>query len=85
MFTVIRILISGLFIGILARFFYPGPVPMNWLESIALGVAGSFLGGAIAYLVDREGSREPLHRAGCLMSIIGGCILIFIVRQFFQN
>jgi uncharacterized membrane protein YeaQ/YmgE (transglycosylase-associated protein family) len=80
MFTVIRILISGFFVGALARWFYPGRVPMDFLPSIALGVGGAFVGGLIAYALDREGSRDPFHRAGCLMSVIGGCILIFVVR-----
>ncbi len=82
MFTILRIIVSGFIIGGLARFFYPGAVPMDLLPSIGIGIGGSFLGGLIAYATDKEGSREPFHRSGCLLSIIGACILIFIVRHF---
>lgn len=75
MFNIIGAIISGLFIGVLARFFYPGAVEMGWLATIALGIGGSLLAG----LVTSRGSRE-FSRAGCLASIIGAIVLIFVGR-----
>ncbi len=75
MFNIIGAIISGLVIGVLARFFYPGAVEMGWLATILLGIGGSLLAG----LVTSRGNRE-FSRAGCLASIVGAVVLIFVGR-----
>ena len=75
MFNIIGAIISGFIIGVLARWFYWGPVPMSWPATILLGIAGSLLAG----LVTTRGSSE-FQRAGCLASILGAIALIFIGR-----
>ncbi|MDG2002078.1 MAG: GlsB/YeaQ/YmgE family stress response membrane protein [Novosphingobium sp.] len=76
MLNIIGAIFSGLIIGILARFFYFGEVPMSLISTILLGIGGSLLAG----LVTSRGSKE-FHRAGCLASILGAVVLIFIGRQ----
>jgi uncharacterized membrane protein YeaQ/YmgE (transglycosylase-associated protein family) len=76
MLNVIGAIVSGLVIGVLARFFYPGVVDMGWILTIALGIGGSLLAG----LVTSRGDPE-FNRAGCLASIVGAIVLIFIGRQ----
>ena len=76
---IIRILIVGLIVGVLARFFYPGPVHMGWIASIVLGVAGSFVAG-LAGKALHPSSTEPMHPAGFVYSIIGAMVLIFLAR-----
>jgi len=76
MLNIIGAIISGLVVGALARFFYPGGVEMGWVMTILLGVGGSLLAG----LVTSRG-RSEFHRAGCLASIIGAMVLIFIGRH----
>ena len=75
MINIIGAILSGLFIGILARFFYPGAVQMGWIATILLGIGGSLLAG----LVTTRGQAD-FNRAGCLASIIGGSALIFVGR-----
>jgi len=75
MFNVIGAIFSGLFIGALARFFYPGAVEMGWIATIALGIGGSLVAG----LVTSRG-RQDFSRAGCLASILGAMALILIGR-----
>lgn len=75
MLNIIGAIVSGLVIGVLARFFYPGEVPMGWLSTILLGVGGSLLAGWVA----SRGSSD-FSRAGCLASVIGGIVLIFLGR-----
>lgn len=77
MFNVIGAIISGLFVGALARWFYPGTVPMGWGMTILLGVGGSLLAGLIA----NRGVGEGFNRAGCLASVLGGMALIFAGRM----
>ena len=45
MLNIVGAIVSGLFVGALARFFYPGAVEMGWLWTIGLGIAGSLLAG----------------------------------------
>lgn len=76
MLNIIGAIVGGLIVGILARFFYPGAVEMGWIATIALGIAGSLLAG----LVTTRG-RAEFQRAGCLASIIGAIVLIFVGRM----
>lgn len=79
MLNVIGAIISGLIVGGLARWFYPGDVDMGWAETILLGIGGSLLAG----LVTSRGRRE-FSRAGCLASILGAMALILIGRSLLQ-
>lgn len=76
MFNIIGAIISGLVVGALARWFYPGAVEMGWLATIGLGIAGSLLAG----LITTRG-RAGFQRSGCLASIVGAVVLIFLGRM----
>ena len=78
MFNLIGAIIGGLIVGILARYFYPGAVPMGLGLTILLGVGGSLLAGLVA---GRGRYGEGVNRAGCLASILGAMVLIFIGRH----
>ncbi|MFM5885780.1 MAG: GlsB/YeaQ/YmgE family stress response membrane protein [Novosphingobium sp.] len=79
MFNIIGAIFSGLIIGALARYFYPGAVAMGWGMTILLGIAGSLLAGLVT---TRGKTGDGFHRAGCLASIVGAMLLIFIGRHF---
>ncbi|MDE2561526.1 MAG: GlsB/YeaQ/YmgE family stress response membrane protein [Sphingomonadales bacterium] len=77
MINIVSIVLSGLVIGILARFFYPGAVHMGWVLTIGLGIAGSLLAG----LVTARGKLgQGFHMAGWIASIVGAMVLIFAAR-----
>ena len=69
----------GLIVGILARFIYPGPVPMGLIMSAALGVVGSFLAGFVGSMLDKEPGTQ-LKPAGFIWSLVGALAVIFISR-----
>ena len=75
MINILAAIISGLLIGALARFFYPGEVPMTWAATILLGICGSLLSGFIT-----SRGRTTFHRAGCLASTLGAMAIILLVR-----
>ena len=75
MLNLIGALFSGLIIGALARYFYPGAVDMGLGMTMLLGIGGSLLAGFATTL-----GSEGFNRAGCLASIVGAVVLIFIGR-----
>lgn len=79
MLNIVSALFSGLFIGVLARWFYPGAVQMGWLMTILLGIGGSLLVGL--FTASRTGGIGGAYsRPGCLASVLGAMTLIFIGR-----
>ena len=69
----------GLVVGLLARFFYPGPVELGLIMSMVLGIAGSFLAGIVGSMVNKSADGR-LHPAGFVWSIAGAMLLIFLAR-----
>lgn len=76
---VISYIVVGLIVGVLSRFFYPGPVPLGMIGTILLGIGGSFVGGFLGRMVG-GGDSGPLQPAGLVGSVIGGIVLIFVTR-----
>ena len=80
MMGIIRMIVVGLIVGWLARWFYPGPVHAGWIVTILLGIAGSFVAGFAVQMLSPAQRDKPFHPAGLIASIIGGMVLIFIAR-----
>ena len=74
--------VVGLFVGILARFFYPGAVHISWLWSIVLGIGGSYLAGFIGAALHGKAGSGEFPKAGFVYSVLGAMLLIFIFRHF---
>jgi len=81
MFNLIGAAIGGLIVGALARFFYPGPVAMGLIMTMLLGVGGSLLASLVVRMRDPAGYDAGLSRAGCLASVLGAMVLIFLGRH----
>jgi len=80
MLGIIRMIVIGLIVGVLARWFYPGRVDAGWIVTILLGIAGSFVAGFAMQLLSPAQRDKPFHPAGLLASIVGGMVLIFVAR-----
>jgi uncharacterized membrane protein YeaQ/YmgE (transglycosylase-associated protein family) len=75
---IVFLAIWGLVVGALARLALPGPDPMSIWLTIALGLAGSFLGGLITGLL--------WHRAaGFVFSVLASTLLLYLHRRFVQH
>lgn len=77
---IVVMIIVGLVVGVLARFFYPGAVHMGLVATALLGIAGSFLAGFAGRAMQPSTRDQPFHPAGFLYSLIGAIVLIFIAR-----
>lgn len=78
---IVVMIVVGLIVGILARFFYPGAVHMGLIASALLGIAGSFLAGLAGRALHPSTRDQPFHPAGFIYSIIGAIVLIFVGRM----
>jgi uncharacterized membrane protein YeaQ/YmgE (transglycosylase-associated protein family) len=75
---IVGLILWGFVVGGLARLALPGPDPMPWYATIALGLAGTFLGGIIARLL--------LGTAGgFLFALIGAVLLLALYRKYVQK
>ena len=80
---IVMLLIVGLIAGAIARLLVPGRDPMGVLQTMGLGIVGSFVGGFLENLVFLHSmSLFALHPAGILGSIIGSIIVLLISRVF---
>jgi uncharacterized membrane protein YeaQ/YmgE (transglycosylase-associated protein family) len=65
-------------VGALARLALPGPDPMPWYGTVALGIGGSALGGIIARILFGT-------VGGFIFAFIGAVILLYLYRRFVQH
>lgn len=78
---IIYLFVVGIVAGYLARLLVPGPDPMGFWQTVALGVVGSFVGGFIGYLIfDEDLDQGALQAAGIIGSIIGAVIALLVWR-----
>ena len=67
--------ISGLIVGGLARLALPGPDPMSIGMTILVGIAGSFIGGLITWLLFGRGG------AGIVVSVACATAIVYLMRR----
>jgi uncharacterized membrane protein YeaQ/YmgE (transglycosylase-associated protein family) len=78
---IIVLLIVGFVVGAIARLLMPGRDPLGILGTIALGIAGSFVGGFLQNLLEyRSLSVHSLRPVGLIGSIIGAWVLLLLLR-----
>ena len=75
---IILLLVGGFIVGGLARLAVPGPDPMPVWATIALGIAGSMVGGIIARLLFNTWG-------GFLFAFLGAVLLLILYRKFVQH
>jgi len=79
--AIIGTIIVGFIIGVLARFFYPGAVPMGFWLTVALGIGGSLVGGVVSSLIFKSPDGK-FHPAGWFLSLIGALVLLWVYINF---
>lgn len=72
MFTILLMIFVGFFVGLIAKMLHPGQDPVGCLPTIGIGVGGSFVGGAINWVLGM--GSHPFQTSGILMSILGGIL-----------
>ena len=77
-FIVVFILLAlqGLIIGAFARLALPGKDPLTLFQTMAVGLAGSFIAGIVVYLI--SGQRTG---AGFLGALVCSVLIVYLIRR----
>lgn len=78
MFSLLIWSIYGIFVGAIAKSIVPGEENFGFFKTIALGIAGSYIGGAVLYLM---GSYESLEPAGLFMGTAGATLALVLYNK----
>ena len=76
----IGFIVAGLIIGALARLLMPGKQKIGLLWTLALGLAGSVIGGTIANLID-TGDIFELNFIGFVAAVIASIGLLAVAER----
>jgi uncharacterized membrane protein YeaQ/YmgE (transglycosylase-associated protein family) len=82
--AILSLLVSGLIIGLLARFAVPGKDPLKLWQTILLGIAGSLLGGFLAALlgvIDGDDTISGGEAGASFVFALGGAIVLLILYR----
>ena len=78
---IIYLFVIGIVAGYLARLLVPGRDPLGFWGTVLLGIAGSFVGGFLGYLIFNEDlDQGALQPSGIIGSVIGAIIALLIWR-----
>ena len=78
---ILVLFVFGILFGALARLLVPGPDPMGCMGTWALGIAGSFVGGFLGYvLFGTDIDDGPIQFGGIVGSIVGAVLVLLVVR-----
>lgn len=76
----IGFLVAGLIIGLLARLLLPGRQRIGLLWTLALGVAGSVVGGTIANALN-TGDIWELNFLGFVAAVVSSMVLLTVADR----
>jgi uncharacterized membrane protein YeaQ/YmgE (transglycosylase-associated protein family) len=71
-------IISGLIVGVVAKFLMPGRDPGGIIVTILLGIVGAMLGGWLGRVA---GLYAEGQAAGWVVSIVGAMLILFLYRM----
>lgn len=78
MFNILVWCVYGLFVGSVAKSIVPGEENFGFVKTVALGVAGSYMGGAMLYLL---GSYDAVSPAGIVMGVAGSILTLVLYNK----
>jgi uncharacterized membrane protein YeaQ/YmgE (transglycosylase-associated protein family) len=69
--------IWGLFVGLFGRLLVPGRQPIGFLWTIALGIAGSLIGGFVATEILHIADSDEFHFGSFLIAVGTSALLLW--------
>lgn len=81
MFNLLVWSVYGIFVGSIAKSIVPGEENFGFIKTIALGVAGSYFGGIITYLL----GMTPLQPSGIFMGVVGAVASLVFYKKLLEK
>ena len=81
MLHIIWSIIVGFVVGFIASMIM-GTGHVGLIGTVLIGVVGSVVGGLIARIFSKPADGAFFHPAGFFLSIVGACIVIFLINHF---
>lgn len=78
MFNILIWSVYGIFVGAIAKSIVPGEENFGFIKTIVLGVCGSYVGGAIHYMLGMNSVLEP---SGIFLGIVGSVIALVVYNK----
>jgi uncharacterized membrane protein YeaQ/YmgE (transglycosylase-associated protein family) len=72
-------LVFGLLAGAVARLVVPGSQKIGCLATLAIGVAGAFLGGLIGNVILGHPVRFGFHLLPFVLAVVGAVVLLLVL------
>ncbi|UTV28408.1 GlsB/YeaQ/YmgE family stress response membrane protein [Photobacterium atrarenae] len=76
-------IILGLVAGALAKWLMPGKDGGGWLATMALGIAGAFVGGWVGSFIGL-GPATGVNLGSLITATLGALILLFVYNKFLR-
>lgn len=73
-------IVLGLVAGALAKFLMPGKDGGGWIITMALGIAGAFVGGYLGSLMGLGGAADGLNMGSIATATAGAFVLLFVYK-----
>jgi uncharacterized membrane protein YeaQ/YmgE (transglycosylase-associated protein family) len=81
MFNLLMWSVYGIFVGSIAKSVVPGEERLGFFQTIALGVTGSYMGGAMLYMLGTYAAVSP---AGIFMGVVGSVITLIVYNKLIK-
>ena len=72
----IALAVTGLVVGALARLALPGRDPMSLVQTMLIGIAGSFAAGLVSLLI-----FDGRSGGGILLSVVFASVIVYVIRR----
>jgi uncharacterized membrane protein YeaQ/YmgE (transglycosylase-associated protein family) len=72
---ILALALSGLLVGALARLALPGRDPMSLIQTMLVGIAGSFLAGLVYALIFRR------NGGGIILAVLFATVIVYFIRR----
>ncbi len=76
-------LIYGLIVGLIVRLIHPGDEPKGFLWTLLIGVAGSYVGGFLNWVLGF--GTSPISASGFISGILGGILFCWIYTKYVEG
>ena len=75
--SVLGWIVFGFMVGVVGKLVMPGKDPGGFIATVAIGMVGAVIGGALGRLFGLYGENDPV---GFLMAVVGAVVFLWLYR-----